>query len=61
MRPLLFLDKISDFKFVITPFEDDRGDYLKCNIYNRHTGERVDTIKAGTFSEIQDIIAIKYS
>ena len=61
MRPLLFLDKISDFRFVITPFVDDGGDYLKCDMYNKYTDEYVDTIRAGTFSEMQDIIAVKYN
>lgn len=60
MRPLLFLDKISDFKFVIVVCADE-APYLQCDIYNRYTGEHIDTIREGTFSKMQDIIATKYN
>lgn len=60
MRPLFYLEKISDFKFVIVACMDE-DPCLQCDIYNKYTGECVDTIRAGTFSEMQDIIAVKYN
>lgn len=58
MRPIFYIEKISDLRFVIIPFIG-KDSYLQCDIYNRHTDEYVDTVKANTLSEIQDIIARK--